>query len=224
MRKNYLNVSINDFIIKILSRNSLNKLFLFLGLILLSLNSYGQCNIEIPIGLKSNVSSDFTIVKDTYPGPGLSACVGCSLTGESNLTDLDETNFATASFGLLTVNYNHSLKVTDANKTYAAGTFAGFKIGPSGGLLSLDLLKGITIKTYKGVVEQETFSGTSLLSLDLLSNATSGYVVGFNTIRDFDTIEIILRSGVGLLNSTNIYSAVIREYCAGPTLVCNTAT
>lgn len=218
MRKNYLNVSINDFIIKILSKNSLNKLFLFLGLILLSINSFGQNNAAAPVpfvtanfpNLTVSKSSDGVCVSIPIVGPF------CGLDNEDRLIDASLTNFATARFGALSVGATHSLRVTDSNTTFPAGTFAGFKIAPSGGLLSLNLLKGVTIKTYNNTVLQETFSGSTVLDLTLLPGAADN-IVGFNSNKAFDAVEIVLDGGVALLSSTDIYYAVVKQYSAGPT-------
>ena len=221
MRKNYPDLS-NQTLTNIKkTRSVFRSLLLFIGFMLLSFNSYGQCNVEEPTPLVSVSPGDFTISKNTFANGPLALCVGCSLTGESNLIDSNLTNAATASFGVLTVNYSHSLRVTANNTTtYAAGTFAGFKIGPNGGLLSLDLLNGTVIKTYNNGVEQESFSGASLLGLSVLSSPGQ-YIVGFNTTTAFDAVEIVLNAGVGLLTATNVYHAVVREYCAGPALGCN---
>ncbi|RVT78391.1 DUF11 domain-containing protein [Flavobacterium sufflavum] len=221
MRNNYLDLSNKNLIQITQLRNRFNKLFLFLGLILLSLNSYGQCNVEVPTPFVSANFDNLSVSTNTT-GVCLSI-VGCGINNESRLIDASLTNFASANFGVVSIGTSHSLRVTDSNTTYTAGTFAGFKIAPSGGLLSLDLLNGITIKTYNDGVQQQSFSGASLLGLSLLSSPTD-YIVGFNTSVAFDAIEIVLDGGVSLLSSTNIYHAVVREYCAGPALVCNTAT
>ncbi|MES2241007.1 MAG: hypothetical protein V4497_12190, partial [Bacteroidota bacterium] len=223
MRKNYLDLSNNNFIETLQLRSSLNKLFLFLGLILLSFNSYGQCNSEIPSALVSTTPGDLTVSKSTFANGALALCVGCSLTNEANLIDGNLTNFATASFGALTVNYSHSLRVTANNVTYPATTFAGFKIEAGGTILNTTLLNGVTVKTYNNGVQQESFSGASLLNSSLLSGSSDD-IVGFNTSLSFDAIEIVLDSGVSLLSSTKVYHAVIREYCAGPAFACNTIT
>ncbi|MFA9187263.1 beta strand repeat-containing protein, partial [Flavobacterium magnesitis] len=181
-----------------------------------------QCNAEIPTPFVSANFDDLSVSTSTFTS-GIGVCLGCNISNEANLINANENDYATASFGALNVGFNHSLRVTDGNSTYAAGTFAGFKIAPSGGLLSLDLLSGVTIRTYNDGDLRETFSGASLLSLGLLSSPTD-YIVGFNTAQTFDAVEIVLNGGVTLLSSTNIYHAVIRQYCAGPALDCNTVT
>jgi uncharacterized repeat protein (TIGR01451 family) len=220
MRKNYLDLSNKSLTPITQLRNIVDRLFLFLGLLLLSFNSYGQCNVEIPTPF---VTANFDNLSVSTNTTGVcTSLLGCGITNESRLINTSLTDFATASFGI-SVGTTHSLRVTDSNTTYAAGTLAGFKIAPSGGLLSLDLLNGITIKTYNDGALKETFSGASLLGLSVLSSSTD-YIVGFNTSMAFDAIEITLTSGISVLNSINIYHAVIREYCAGPALVCNTVT
>ncbi|TWI43932.1 putative repeat protein (TIGR01451 family), partial [Flavobacterium glaciei] len=222
MRKNYPNLLNTIFIEALLFKTNLNKRFLFLSFLLLSLNCYGQqCNAEIPTPFVSTTFDNLSVSTNTT-----GVCipiVGCGINNGNNLINASLTDFATASFGILSAGTNHSLRVTDGNDTFSAGTFAGFKISPSGGLLNLDLLGGITIRTYNNGVLRETFSGASLLSLGLLTSP-SDYIIGFNTSATFDAIEIVLNGGVTLLNSTNIYHAVIREYCAGPILECNTLT
>ncbi|MEL1239665.1 DUF7507 domain-containing protein [Flavobacterium flavipallidum] len=221
MRKNYPELSTPTLIVKFLLIYNFNKLFFCLGLILMSINSYSQCNTEVPTAFVPANFDNLTVTTNTT-GACLSI-LGCGISNESRLIDASLTNYATASFGVVSVGTSHSLRVTDSNTTYTAGTLAGFKIAPSGGLLSLDLLNGITIKTYNDGVQQQSFSGASLLGLSLLSSPTD-YIVGFNTTIAFDAIEIVFDGGVSLLSSTNIYHAVVREYCAGPALVCNTVT
>ncbi|WPR72037.1 gliding motility-associated C-terminal domain-containing protein [Flavobacterium sp. NG2] len=220
MRKFYPESLIENFIENISSRIRFNKIVFFLGVVLMSANSFGQCNIETPSPFISDNYDGLTVSKSsTGVCTGL---LGCGISNEANLIDADLTNYATANFGV-SAGVLHKLRVKDSNTTYIAGSFAGFKIGIGNGLLSLSLLNGISINTYSGTTLKETFSGASLLSLDLLPGS-GDYIIGFNTNQSFDTIEIVLSGVVNLLNSTKIYHAVLREYCAGPALDCNVAT
>ena len=222
MKNNYPDLSNKSFFVPQKMSYGFNTLFIVLGFLFLSLNSYAQCNDEIPRPFVTANFDNLSVSKSTFTS-GIGLCIGCSITNEANLINASLTDFATASFGALNVGYSHSLRVTDGNTTYAAGTFAGFKIAPTGGLLTLNLLNGITIRTYDEGVLKEAFSGASLLGLSVLSSSTD-YIVGFNTSIAFDAIEIVLDGGISALSSTNIYHAVIREYCAGPALECNTIT
>ncbi|MGA9638048.1 hypothetical protein, partial [Flavobacterium sp.] len=221
MRKIYPKSFIEVFS-KITSFRRFNKILFYLAVILMSINSYGQCNAEIPIPLVNTLTS--TNIKIETKTTGLCLpLLGCGISNKANAIDNDIFNYTTASFGAVSVGVFHEIKVKNTSKTYAAGTFAGFKIGTGGNLLSLSLLNGISIITYSGDTVKENFSGSSLLSLDLLSGSNE-YIVGFNTNESFDGIKIVFNGGVNLLSSTNVYHAVTREYCAGPVLNCNIAT
>ncbi|RXR20241.1 hypothetical protein, partial [Flavobacterium stagni] len=148
--------------------------------------------------------------------------IGCGLSNVSRLIDASLTNYATASTGI-GVGVSHRVRVTDTNTTYTAGTFAGYRIEPTGGLLSADLLNAITVKTYLGGTLKETFNGSSLVNLSLLANPGS-FVVGANTNQQFDAIEFTVNSLASVASSTNIYYPVIVNYCPGPALECNEVT
>ena len=218
MKKNYPKSSIQNFIRKSILRTKCKKFLIFIFVFLSSLNSYSQCNVEIPTPF---ISDNFDILSTSSSTSGL-CLVGCGITDEGNLIDTSLDNFATVSFGL-GIGAVHKLTVTDGNTVYPLGTFAGFKIGPSGGLLSLDLLSAITVNTYNSGVLKESVSASSLLSLSLVSSP-GNYVVGFNTSQSFDAIELVFDGTITLLSSTNVYYAVVRQYCAGPSLECNVAT
>jgi len=185
---------------------------------IVSSNGTIQCNTEVPIPLVSGTFDNLTATSSTS---GL-CLIGCGISNVSRLTDADLTNFATAATAI-GVGVTHKLRATDGNDVFAAGTFAGFRIAPKDGLLSVNLLNNISIKTYLGGVLRETTTGSSLISLSLLSNS-GNFIIGFNTAQTFDAIEISINSLLGVTTSTNIYYAVIRKYCAGPVLACNTAT
>ena len=183
--------------------------------------AHSQCNSEIPRPFTTTNFDNLSVSSSTS---GLCvALLGCGISDRNNLIDADLTNSATASFGALGVGTTHRLRVSDGNTVYSAGSFAGFKIQSSVGVLNLDVLNGISINTYLGGTLVQSFSGTSLLGLSVLGNP-SDFIVGFNTSSAFDSIEIAINSGISALSSTSIYHAVIREYCAGPALVCNVST
>ena len=80
------------------------------------------------------------------------------------------------------------IEVKDNNATgseeYPAGSYAGFVIGNDG---LLNLLGNSTITTYLGNNAQESVSGSSLLSIGLLSNTARA---GFITTMPFDRIRL----------------------------------
>ena len=187
--------------------------------LLVSVNGFGQCNSETPTPF---ILDNFDNLSVSTKTTGL-CLVGCGIFNANRLIDSDLTNSASASFGVLGVGTTHALRVTDGNTTYAQGTFAGFKIAPTSGLLNLSLLDAVAVKTYKNNILVESVSGSSLLGLSVLNSSTD-YIIGFNSSAPFDAIEIVLNSGVAALNSISIYHAVVRQYCAGSALDCNTVT
>jgi hypothetical protein len=179
------------------------------------INGTIECNSENPVPLAATTFDNLTTTSSTT-----GICVlGCGISNVSRLIDSNLANFATATT-TIGVGVTHRLRATDGNDIFAAGTFAGYRIAPNGGLLSVDLLNNISIKTYLGGVARETVSGTALVNLTLLSDP-GNYVLGFNTTLTFDAIEISISSLVGASTSTNIYYPVTRKYCAGLELPCN---
>ncbi|MGX7668931.1 hypothetical protein ACWPKD_14890, partial [Flavobacterium pedocola] len=177
-----------------------------------------QCNTEQPVPVAANTFDNLT---PTFSTTGI-CLLGCGVSNITRLTDSNLTNYATVTTSI-GIGVNHRLRVTDSNDFFAAGSFAGFRINPNGGLLSLDLINSISVRTYLGGTLRETYNGSALISLNLLS-APGNYIVGFNTTQTFDAIEISFDSLVSATTSTNVYYAVIRNYCAGPELTCNAPT
>lgn len=116
-----------------------------------------------------------------------------------------------------------TLRVSDATNDYNAGNFAGFVVS-TGGVLNLNVLGSITLRTYLNNAVQETKSGSSLIGLgsSLVSGASE---VGFYTNLPYDAIEISISSTLGLA-TYNVYYAFMQGTgsCTSPALICNTDT
>ena len=105
--------------------------------------------------------------------------------------------------------------VRDNSRTYPAGARAGFVVGSTGGLLNLDLLQGLEIRTYLGGTLQERASVGSnqeagLLGAELLDAADGQRRVDFVTTKPFDAIVLVKGNllNVGLLDqSLHVYYA-----------------
>ncbi|WP_281228990.1 DUF7507 domain-containing protein [Flavobacterium aquiphilum] len=225
MKKNYPNLPFNQLAYFIVSAKLIQGVFrrilLFIVFYLCTItNVSAQCNTETPLPFING--SSFNSLTATGNITGGCTFLTCSASNESRLIDSDLNNFATATVALGVGGFAN-YRVTDPNIDYPAGTYAGYRIN-SGGLLDVNLLGGITIKTYLNGTFRESVTAASLLSLGLLKFTGSDYVVGFNTKMGFDAIEISVGGLVGLLTSVNVYYPVIRSYCQGPALTCNTAT
>jgi len=117
-----------------------------------------------------------------------------------------------------------TLSVTDNFSTYPTGSFMGFRVGNSAGLLgilSLDLLNSITLRTYLNGNLQETKNGANVLLGVGLLTGTNPYEVGFITTLPANRVEISFSSTLG---SINVYNAIFKCFSEGPTLACNTKT
>lgn len=177
------------------------------------------CNVQTLLN-----EPEFPVIIDgTHTGLSGVACVGCSVAGTENVISPLTTDYATITLvaGLGTVG---SIAVTDGITTYPAGTFAGFNID-NPDLIDANLLSGLTVKTYRNGVLQETSSAGTLLSVSSsLLNGLGKQTVGFITAQPFDTVQLQVTNLLGVLNITRVYNAVLTRFCAGPDLACNTPT
>ena len=143
----------------------------------------------------------------------------CGPNGPDNVKNSSTTDFARAH--LTGVATTASLTVTDGISEYSGGNFAGFVIrNPT--LVGGDLFAGITIATYNNgnFVQQSTASSLIGLNSSIVPGA---YEVGFITTQPFDAIEIRF-SGLASAQVYDVFYAVQRSYCAGPTPDCNVKT
>lgn len=145
-----------------------------------------------------------------------------AITDLENLLDNDSNNYATIAVPLNLIG-SASLAVKDVTTQYPAGSFAGFEISNTS-LLDVSLLSNISVKTYRNDTLQETQAGTTLLVGAPLLSATDRFKIGFVTTQPFDEVQLVLNQpAVSVsLGTTRVYSAVLREFCAGPALACNT--
>ena len=141
-------------------------------------------------------------------------CAGCTLEDPGNVIDNDADSYAEIDItaGVATIG---SIAVKDALTDYPANTFAGFHI-ENVQLVDLDVLTGITIRTYLDGTFSEQVSGTDILltaGTDLLVNQGEFYA-GFVTSAPFDEIQINL-TNVGMVNigTTRIYETIISAFC-----------
>lgn len=146
-----------------------------------------------------------------------------SVTPSSATEVLDASTTNVTSVGSL-LGLPGTLSVTDNFSTYPSGSFVGFRVSNSAGLLgilSLDLLNSITIKTYMNNTLLETKNGSGvLLGLGLLTGSTP-YEIGFITSSPANRVEISFSSALG---SINVYNAIFKCFSEGPALACNTRT
>jgi hypothetical protein len=149
-------------------------------------------------------------------------CAGCTLEDPGDVIDNDPDSYAEIDItaGVATIG---SLSVKDALTDYPANTFAGFHI-ENVQLVDLDVLTGITIRTYLDGNFSEQVTGEDILltaGTDLLVNQGEFYA-GFVTTAPFDEVQIRL-TNVGMVNigTTRIYEVVFTGFCPVD-IVCDT--
>jgi hypothetical protein len=154
---------------------------------------------------------------------GTTGIVVGSVLNAENAVSQDANDYASISLpvGILATG---SLSVRDQLTDYPAGNFVGFDIA-SKGVVGVGILNHSTIKTYLNGTLQETKAGNNLIiGVNTLLDS-SRQTVGFVTSMPYDEIQYTVNQTVGInLDTTRIYSAVMKRHCAGPVLTCNTAT
>lgn len=169
-----------------------------------------QCEVDYFAGC------DYTVNRISPPG-----ILGLLLEGTNfgNLTDTDLNNFVTvntaASIAGATIASGKRV-----SGSFPAGKRAGFLIEPLGpGLLTVNVLEGLQIKTYLDGQFQEsaTLQSGGLLGLSLLGGSTAGKRrIDFVTSESFDEIELVMTTALSALNSIRIYYGFAEdEECDG---------
>jgi len=178
------------------------------------------------VGLPAPIATDCGALKaDKTPLPTLSLtdanasvatgsgglCVFCSISQPQNVLNQDPTNFAVLNtpVGLFA---NESVTVTN-NTKFTAGHTAGFIASQPGELLTLALLKQLSVTTLLHGAVQETAGGTQSLPLHLdlltlLSNPNASFV-SFQTNKDFDGLRLTDSSLLSALEQVNVYQACV---------------
>lgn len=145
--------------------------------------------------------------------------IGIGQNGLGNIIDTDLTNECTIPAAVSAdVAFTPIVSVKDMYHTYAAGQKVGFVYkdteGGSAKLLSLDLLKAMTLETYLNGKKQESAYASqegSALKVDLISfntgNTVSDRVLAFNATKPFDEVRMSI-AGVSASAATNIALAI----------------
>jgi hypothetical protein len=140
-------------------------------------------------------------------------CLFCSVSNESRVIDVDLTNFARMNVGV-GIAGGMFIEVEDTDSVHAAGSRVGYVVSNPGSLLQLDLLQGITLRTYLNGVARDTASYGALLNLDLigLSGDSANTLVSFTATQSFDEIRIGYSAVLGALSDLDVSRA-----CVDPT-------
>ena len=151
------------------------------------------------------------------------ASSGCLLLygacGEANLIDANTNNSAQIIMTALQI-FPMWLEVRANSDIFNAGTYAGFEIS-SNSLVDLGLFDDITITTFLNGTKLEEKSGSNLFIDGTVFGASGKHTIGFVTSQPYNRIRITV-SGVKLgVATTNVYQAIVKQFCEGPALPCN---
>ncbi|MEZ5477928.1 MAG: hypothetical protein R3E95_10725, partial [Thiolinea sp.] len=180
-----------------------------------------SCNTERP-WLQSawsglNVSSSFGGACNLTFGI---ACPASSLNNVINISTSDAANVTILLSG------TRKVRVSDgaAGALYPAGTYAGFHVERSS-LLSATVADSIKINTYKNnaLVESKALP-SDLIGVSSIIGGGGPQTVGFVSTQDFDAAEIEFSLLLGTSMDYKVYYPVLKQYCAGSGLACNTPT
>mgnify|MGYP001053416310 FL=1 len=147
-----------------------------------------------------------------------------SLSNVNNVITADREDYAVYTSPLIAgILAGARVSAVNNGTAFPAGTSAGYEIVQAGGLLDVNLLSGITIKTYlvsgnTKTLRESNVGNAQLLGLDILPGNSSKARVGFKTTKSFNMVQIELNTGlvtVGLGNQTRIFGAYIFEDADG---------
>ena len=111
-----------------------------------------------------------------------------------------------------------SIRVTDNNDTYPAGTYAGYEYNIVN--VSIGYIGTVTVSTYKNGVKQESQSFTSANIIEVNGRMRSG----FKTTKDFDAIEVRYQAAAAGIPTFRAFGAFVNKNCPSAPLACNQPT
>ncbi|GAB3676601.1 thrombospondin type 3 repeat-containing protein [Salinisphaera aquimarina] len=149
------------------------------------------------------------VVESTSTG----LCVLCSAQNTDNIIDANLDNAGTLNVPVGALG-SETVTVTDTSQSYSGNRRAGFIIAKPDNLLSVDLVRNLTVVLLNdgGVVDQS--SDNALLDLDLaglLGDNDRRLLVSFNTGEEFDAARLEFRNVLGLLSSVDVYGACVQK-------------
>lgn len=146
-----------------------------------------------------STAGNFSTAGSTGSGPVV-VCANTDVDHPERAADADLSNYA--SFGsLATVACPSTLRVR-LEGTAPAGYFAGFVVGGAG-LLDLNALGGLRIRTFRNGVAQESVVGLNALQLTALPNGQTQ--VSFRSTLPFDEVSIERVGAVSALDNLRLY-------------------
>jgi len=156
----------------------------------------------------------------TFNAPGAFACIGCGLSGASNVTNGDMSDYLTVG-ALVSTGIIPIFGVKDISQTYPAGYKAGFVIEPLGGLLDLTVLNSLRIRTYlDDTLQDDIILSGSLANVSLLTGSGNKKVLTATTSKPFNSVVLVSTTAISALTGMRIYYAFTEPASGCPTGNC----
>ena len=152
------------------------------------------------------------VIEGSRTGVNTVACVACTVTNTQNVITASNLDFGTIS---LTAGAfaSGSISVRDLSTIYPAGTTTGFTVKDPNNFIQATLFNSITITTYLNGVQQESKTGTQLLSVSavvvFINPANGVFNVGFTANLPWNEVRITYSNVAGALTFLDVYSAFV---------------
>lgn len=183
-------------------------------------NSGFACNELVTLADGANFDN-ITTSTPNYPLSLIPPCFGF-ISGLDNV--IGDPN-AAADLMMNGLGCTAAVSVKDNDDFFLAGTYAGFEVSAIS-VLEVTFLSNIVVETrLNGVLQESKQVLSQFLGANSVILSGSGRKnLGFVTTKNFDEISIHYFSLVSVLNTAQVYRAIVQEFCVGEVLQCNTPT
>ncbi|WP_143882979.1 T9SS type A sorting domain-containing protein [Chryseobacterium binzhouense] len=171
------------------------KLFSFIATLLLAINVLAQGYTPIRGG---GINS--------YPTQNGLLCLVCGSNGTKNIIDADLNNYTNMG-NLISAIGGNGVSVINTVTTYPAGYITGFNVDLGNSPITVSLLSGITIATYKNGVLQESSTSATLASVPAFGGQKSRVFLHLKTTKAFNEVKLLRANGVAAFDALNVYYA-----------------
>lgn len=158
-------------------------------------NFNGACNMPL-VG-------DHVVLDDTNNTGGI--CLLCGAADANKLTDGNLANYMNYDATLSLLSSQSIISLKDTSNIYPENTRTGFVISSDDGLLNVDVLNQLEIRTYLGDVFQEAAAWGGVLGASALPGSSNQTRLSFVTAKEFDEVELVAKGVLGLLTNLRIY-------------------
>lgn len=163
---------------------------------------------SVPLNVRNKALLDPNVVVEF--GTDAVLCVNCNVANPGNVATADQNDHATINLPVGLIGAGQ-ITVTDSTAVYSGGMPVGFVVSVPSELLSVDLLKDLSLTTYLDGAPQETFQNPELLNLDLLAllGNPNAFFVNATTTKPFDGVRITKSSLLSVFPQTRVYGACV---------------